>query len=307
MSPWDKKVSRRNTTDAATDFSFGGGASSNIVTVRFFPPGGHSAMGDTAKAELQKKKYTYSVYVLDITKQIGTSKEGDFQTALSSSHFTDKCPPSTSDLCTSTNCRSCEKDYPKCPKEFLTDCTETTLNIKKLKDALANATKPFDAYLKKANEWTAWTVCGARLTMDRIDANKQLEQLQTNEKRRAKEPVWFKQEELTADPSGTGELNIDLSGLLDANNNVYMVNIVVQDDPANAAGVNRTEMAVYEFMTLQMQTPRYQTPELSGTDYAVIIGVSVGLGLCIVVFVVVALIVRHKRKQRLQKRIRAKK
>eukprot|EP00294_Goniomonas_avonlea_P003381 CAMPEP_0114555330 /NCGR_PEP_ID=MMETSP0114-20121206/8691_1 /TAXON_ID=31324 /ORGANISM="Goniomonas sp, Strain m" /LENGTH=495 /DNA_ID=CAMNT_0001740447 /DNA_START=22 /DNA_END=1509 /DNA_ORIENTATION=- len=309
MSPWDKKVSQSNTSSAGSGIGFGGGDSSNIVTLRFWPPGGHAAISASALAELKKKKYTYSVYVLDITTQIGDSKTGFFTSDLGTSLFADICPPANSEICTPLKCRSCEIDYPKCPKEFLTDCTETTLNIKKLKDALENATVPFDGRLKYAEKWTAWTVCGTRLTLDRVDQNKAVEKYDTNEARRAKEPVWFAQEgpELVYDPDGSGQLNLDITGLVDKNNNVYLVNVVVKDEASAAASGNRTEHAVYEFMTLQMQTPRYQTPKLKSTDYAVIIGVSVGLGACIIVFVVVALIVRHKRKQRLQKRIRSKK
>jgi hypothetical protein len=246
------------------------------------------------------KEYQYSIFVLEVTKAIGTSATGQpFATVVAG-----LCP--SGDLCTSSNCRSCATDYPNCPKEFLTDCTETTLNVATLKSALnTTAAKPFDSYVKDPTQWTAWTVCGANHTLDRVDGDLKVTEGLTAETRRSQPLVWIDQKAEQIKKSSSNQLQVAIVGLKSDNNNVYLINVITREKPTSAS--NQTETAVYEFMTLQMRTPRYETPKLNDTDYAIIIGVSCGLGACIVIFVGVAILVRHKRKQKLAQRIRMKK
>merc|ERR1711907_300015 len=152
--------------------------------------------------------------------------------------------------------------------------------------------------MKNPNQWTAWTVCGMKKTMNWVDDGGKVIERETSD--RAATGKWFKVSELSKIGDLNNKLTYSLTGLKEDNNNVYLVNVVVKDTTDS----QNPSYAAYEMMTLQMRTPRYEEPELSSTDWAVIIGVSCGLGACIIIFVIVAVIVRQRRKRKLQQRIR---
>jgi len=132
------------------------------------------------------------VYVREITNFVGTSGV-DYDRALKARQNTNwlfppgdfvdvikppVCPVVYQDgsgQCTSGTCRMCPIDFPDCPKEFLTNCTEVAVNLEKIKNTLNGTTRPLESYVKNAARYTAWTSCGLLSTSDRVSANRKVE------------------------------------------------------------------------------------------------------------------------------------
>ena len=180
--------------------------------------------------------------------------------------------------------------------------------------------------MKDGNLLSLWTVCGARrapMQVSNVGTNKGMIETRSP----AVPDRWFQYDELEKIETGeyAGAVYLPVKNFVSTGNNVYAVNVVVREK-CSTGSCDSKQSAVYEMMTLQMKTPRYEEPELSNTDYAVIIGVSAGLGGCIIIFLVVgvsfllvprfcivyklvqvAVIVKRKRAARAALKVRQKK
>ena len=103
-----------------------------------------------------------------------TYPAGDFADVVRSPN----CPPVSPDgqgECTKSTCRVCPLKFPKCPKEFLTNCTEVTANLYKLQDILNGTQRPLESYMKRADRYTLWTPCGLLKTANRVSEQQRIE------------------------------------------------------------------------------------------------------------------------------------
>ena len=146
--------------------------------IEWYPPGQGGGIVPKGKCPWHvnvSDDFEYQVYIVDITNYVGTSgvdynlykaagqvadwtyPAGDFAESLRPPN----CPPVSSDgsgECTKSTCRICPLKYPGCPKEFLTNCTEVTSNLEKLRVILNNTQRPLDSYIKRPDRYTVWCV-----------------------------------------------------------------------------------------------------------------------------------------------------
>jgi hypothetical protein len=258
--------------------------------------------------------FEYQVYVHDITDYVGTSgvdynlhkaagdvanwiyPAGDFANVLRAPN----CPPVDSSgrgECTKSTCRVCPIKHPQCPKEFLTNCTEVTANLFKLRALLNNTLRPLDSYIKQPERYTLWTPCGLLKTAHRF-SERQLVEVRPPDRdggwgsiREDISPLgadgkWWRPSELAA--AGDGRLRFRMLELAESRNNVYLINVAVRDR------VTR-QVSTYNTLTLQMNTAKYRPPELTRTAVGLISGLAALLVILVAVFAITALFVKRKR------------
>uniref|UniRef100_A0A7S4KE26 Pherophorin domain-containing protein n=1 Tax=Guillardia theta TaxID=55529 RepID=A0A7S4KE26_GUITH len=122
--------------------------------IRWYPPGKGGVKATSCPWEVNvSENFSYQIYIKDITDFVGTSgveynigkaKGVVNPSAYPPGAFADVlkptlCPtvqPNGQGPCTSYDCRSCPTSYPRCPKQFLSNCTEIAASVLKLKEAL---------------------------------------------------------------------------------------------------------------------------------------------------------------------------
>ena len=246
----------------------------DLVQIEWYPPGaGGLAPVPGAcpwHANVSWSSLSYQVYVQEITDYVGTSGV-DYNLNVAMGRHEDftypggdfvslvrppACPPIASDgtgACSSSSCRLCPRDFSKCPKEFLTNCTEVTVSILKAKALLNGTTRPVESYLKNPTRYTMWTACGLQNSSNRINPDHMTEfrPVDAAGSWAAMPPTlypgsgsmgkWWTASDLVPNatsapidvstataPSG-GRLTFRIGGLSQARNNVYLFNVVVRD------------------------------------------------------------------------------
>lgn len=292
---WDKRISRQQKVDGSDSVFAAGLDDPRSVVVQWYLPGSNAQYSNP----IVESDYEFQVYTLDITSYIGSSAQGD-ATALiipPSVNGTLVCPSGAP--CSTSNCRSCSEMFPLCPRQYLTDCTETTMDIAKLQKVLSSyngnsytqamngAKISFEAFLKNPTKWTVWTAGGLQRTMNWVSQSGEV----WHGGDRSEPSKWFSVAELNRVRGNNQQVMLPVSGLKNDNNNVYIINV-------NVRRKSTGETTPLQMMTLQMRTPVYDTPELVPRDAGVIIGISAGLGASMIVFLMAAIFIRVKRKMR---------
>ena len=300
--------------------------------IEWFPPGkGGAAVAAGAcpwHANISGD-FEYQIYIHEITDYVGTSgvdynlykaagkvqdwtyPAGDFVDVLRAPN----CPAVDSSgggECTRQTCRVCPLKFPKCPKEFLTNCTEVTANLYKLRDALNGTQRPLDSYIKRPDRYTMWTPCGLLKTAHRM-SDKRLTEIRPPDRDGGWDSIrpeispfgpdgkWWLERDLVVnatagelqdgewvDPDKVGKLRFRMREISESRNNVYLINVAVRDRVTG-------QVATYNTLTLQMNTAKYRPPELTGAAVGLIAGLSAVIVLLVAVFAITALFVKRKR------------
>lgn len=295
LPQWDKRISRLQKVEGADSVFAAGMDDPRSVIIQWYLPGSNEQFS----YPIVETDYEFQVYTVDITSYIGSSVQGDATKLVipASVNGTAVCPSGAP--CSTSNCRSCSEKFPLCPRQYLTDCTEATMDIAKLQKVLsaynqhsftqaANGTKiSFEAFLKNPTKWTVWTAGGLQLTANWVSQSGEV----WHGGDRTQASKWFAVAELLRVRGNNQKVQLSLSGLKNDNNNVYIINV-------NARKKSTGETTPLHMMTLQMRTPVYDSPAMVPRDAGVIIGISAGLGASIIVFLAVAIFIRVKRKMK---------
>jgi len=328
---WDRQVRVRDREIPQTSI-FGGftvslSDNSTKTEVEWYAPGEGGSTGVENCSVSQDGPYSYQVYVKEITDFVGTSGvDYDLNAAKGvqdswtypAGDFVDVIKPpvcpavsaSGEGECTRTTCRVCPIQYPDCPKEFLTNCTEVAVNLAKVKAVLNGTTRPLESFLKEEQRYTMWTSCGLVETSGRITSDRTLQVRppardggwaaippEINQGM-GPEGKWWEERELNRDVN-TGRWYLRLEGLREDRNNVYIINVV-------AKHIASGETAAYTMLALQLKTAKYKPPELGPSDVALLSSIG-GLVLALIlIFCLTALFVQRKRLARRATRVRDK-
>ncbi|EKX49891.1 hypothetical protein GUITHDRAFT_135587 [Guillardia theta CCMP2712] len=143
--------------------------------IRWYPPGKGGVKATSCPWEVNvSENFSYQIYIKDITDFVGTSgveynigkaKGVVNPSAYPPGAFADVLKPT---LCPTVQPNGCPTSYPRCPKQFLSNCTEIAASVLKLKEALNGTERPIDSYLKDPTNFTMWTSCGLYTTANRF-------------------------------------------------------------------------------------------------------------------------------------------
>lgn len=147
---------------------------------------------------------------------------------------------------------------------------------------------PFLASIKDATRRTMWTVCGISKFGTPLQGG-------PNETTDDQGLTWMPMTSITQQEDG--RLTYILSHLLDDDNNIYLLNIIVQNTRTG-------ERAAFRPHTVQRNTPVYNPPELGGTDTALMTGIGLSIG---VVAIVIAILIAQNRNKKMRPRLRIRK
>jgi hypothetical protein len=228
--------------------------------IEWFPPGQGGAVVPKGACPWHANisgDFEYQIYIHDITDNIGTSGV-EFMNAKAMGQVVDStyppgdfvdvvrppnCPPVTgsgeTSECAKNSCRVCPLKFPGCPKEFLTNCTEITLNLFKLQYILNNTKRPFESYMKRPDRYTLWTNCGLLKTADRFSDQRKIEKrpvdrdggwdsIRTDISPLGADGKWWQPSELDSNAE-TGKLRFRMLELAENRNNAYLINVAVRD------------------------------------------------------------------------------